>query len=72
MSEIYDCIRNAPLQPEPITIEIGRQLPEGFCRQVQVVDGQPIRCEPPYGCIMARHLVHMGSQPVSTPLDPGC
>jgi Uma2 family endonuclease len=33
------------LQPEPITVEIWRELPEEFCRQVEVVNGQAVRCE---------------------------
>ena len=35
------------LQPEPITVEIWRDLPEEFCRQVEVVNGQAARCEFP-------------------------
>ena len=35
------------LQPEPITVEIWRELPEEFCRQVEVVNGQAVRCEAP-------------------------
>lgn len=35
------------LQPEPITVEIWRDLPEEFCRQVEVVNGQAVRCEAP-------------------------
>lgn len=35
------------LQPEPISVEIWRELPEEFCRQVEVVNGQAVRCEAP-------------------------
>jgi Uma2 family endonuclease len=35
------------MQPEPITVEIWKQLPEEFCRQVEVVGGQAVRCESP-------------------------
>jgi Uma2 family endonuclease len=45
MSAIYDWATPENLQPEPITEEIWRNLPEEFCRQVEVVNGQAIRCE---------------------------
>jgi hypothetical protein len=35
------------LLPEPITLEIWRKLPEDYCRQVEVANGQAIRCEAP-------------------------
>jgi Uma2 family endonuclease len=47
MSAIYDWATPGNLQPEPITEEIWRNLPEEFCRQVEVVNGQAIRCESP-------------------------
>jgi len=47
MSEIYDWATPGNLQPEPITEEIWRHLPEEFCRQVEVVNGQAIRCDSP-------------------------
>jgi Uma2 family endonuclease len=47
VSEIFDWAKSAPMQPEPITVEIWRQLPEEFCRQVEVVDGQAVRCDSP-------------------------
>lgn len=47
MSAIYDWATPENLQPEPITEEIWRNLPEEFCRQVEVVNGQAIRCESP-------------------------
>ena len=40
-----NCYEN--LQPEPITVEIWRDLPEEFCAQVEVVNGQAVRCETP-------------------------
>ncbi len=47
MSAIYDWATAGNLQPEPITVEIWRQLPEDFCRLVEVVNGQAIRCDAP-------------------------
>ena len=47
MSAIYDWAKAGNLQPEPITAEIWRQLPEDFCRQVEVVNGQAIRRDAP-------------------------
>lgn len=47
MSAIYDWATPENLQPEPITGEIWRNLPEEFCRQVEVVNGQAVRCESP-------------------------
>lgn len=47
MSAIFDWATPENLQPEPITLEIWRELPEEFCRQVEVVDGQAIRCDSP-------------------------
>jgi hypothetical protein len=47
VSAIYDWATAGNLQPEPITVEIWRQLPEDFCRQVEVVNGQAIRCDAP-------------------------
>src|SRR5258708_465533 len=47
MSAIFDWAVPENLQPEPITVEIWRQLPEEFCRQVEVLNGQAIRCESP-------------------------
>ena len=35
MSEIFDWASTARMHPEPITVEIWRQLPEEFCRQVE-------------------------------------
>jgi Uma2 family endonuclease len=47
MSAIYDWATAGNLQPEPITEEIWRNLPEEFCRQVEVVNGQAVRCDAP-------------------------
>lgn len=44
---IYDWAVTANLQPEPITVEVWRNLPEEFCRQVELVNGQVVRCEKP-------------------------
>ncbi len=47
MGAIHDWATPEILQPEPITVEIWRDLPEEFCRQVEVVNGQAVRCEAP-------------------------
>src|ERR1700735_281665 len=47
MGAIHDWATPENLQPEPITVEIWRELPEEFCRQVEVVNGQAVRCEAP-------------------------
>lgn len=47
MSGIFAWARADNLQPEPITIDIWRRLPEDFCRQVEIVDGQAVRCDAP-------------------------
>lgn len=47
MSEIFDWVDKAGMQPEPITVEIWKQLPEEFRRGVEVVEGQAVRCESP-------------------------
>jgi hypothetical protein len=44
---IYDWAVIANLQPEPITVEVWRNLPEEFCSQVELVNGQVVRCEHP-------------------------
>jgi Uma2 family endonuclease len=44
---IYDWAVAANLQPEPISVEVWRNLPEEFCKQVEVVNGQAVRCEKP-------------------------
>ncbi|MEV0617052.1 Uma2 family endonuclease [Nonomuraea sp. NPDC050404] len=61
MSEVFDWVHKAELQPEPITVDIWKQLPEEFCRQVEVVGGQAVRCEPPSRLhqTMARRLTNM-------------
>jgi hypothetical protein len=47
MGAIHDWATPENLQPEPITVDIWRELPEEFCRQVEVVNGQAVRCEAP-------------------------
>lgn len=47
MSGIYDWATAENLQPEPITVAIWRRLPEEFCREVEIVNGQATRCEVP-------------------------
>ena len=61
MSEIFDWVHKAQMQPEPITVDIWRQLPEEFCRQVEVVDGQAVRCQSPSRMhqTVTRHLTNM-------------
>src|ERR1700746_81978 len=44
---IYDWATIANLQPEPISVEVWRNLPEEFCEQVELVNGQVVRCEKP-------------------------
>jgi Uma2 family endonuclease len=44
---IYDWAVTANLQPEPITVEAWRNLPEDFSSQVEVVNGQAVRRERP-------------------------
>lgn len=44
---IYDWATTANLQPEPISVEVWRNLPEEFCQQVELVNGQVVRCEKP-------------------------
>ncbi|MBF6180338.1 Uma2 family endonuclease [Nocardia otitidiscaviarum] len=47
MTGIFDWANLDNLQPEPITVEIWRKLPEEFCRRVEVVNGSALRCEEP-------------------------
>lgn len=44
---IYDWAVPANLQPAPVTVEVWRNLPEDFCREVEVVNGQVVRCDKP-------------------------
>jgi Uma2 family endonuclease len=46
-TSIYDWAVPENLQPEPVTVEIWRNLPEEFCRQVELVNGQVVRAEKP-------------------------
>src|SRR4051794_19457074 len=52
------------LQAEPITVELWKKLPEDFCRQVEVVNGQAVRCESPSRLHqkMTRKLANMVEQ----------
>ncbi|MEQ4715379.1 Uma2 family endonuclease [Nonomuraea sp. B19D2] len=61
MSEIFDWVSKTELQPEPITLDIWKRLPEEFCRQVEVINGQAVRCESPTRLHqkMSRHLANM-------------
>ncbi|WP_051179336.1 Uma2 family endonuclease [Nocardia concava] len=47
MSDLFDWARLENLQPAPITVEIWKELPEDFCRQVEVVNGEAVRAEAP-------------------------
>jgi Uma2 family endonuclease len=47
VSEIFDWAKTVRWQPEPITLAIWQELPEEFCRQVELVDGQAVRCASP-------------------------
>ncbi|WP_282785691.1 MULTISPECIES: Uma2 family endonuclease [unclassified Nocardia] len=47
MSGMLDWAREENLQPEPITVEIWKKLPEDFCRLVEVENGQAVRAESP-------------------------
>ncbi|WP_446225915.1 Uma2 family endonuclease [Nocardia sp. IBHARD005] len=47
MSAIFDWATSGNLQPEPVTLEIWRKLPEDYCRQVEVVNGDIVRAESP-------------------------
>lgn len=46
-ASIYDWAVPSNLQPEPITVEVWRKLPEEFSREVELVNGQAVRCERP-------------------------
>jgi Uma2 family endonuclease len=47
LSELLDWAREENLQPAPITLEIWKELPEDFCRLVEVVNGEAVRAEAP-------------------------
>jgi Uma2 family endonuclease len=47
LSELFDWAREENLQPEPITLDAWRKLPEEFCRLVEVVNGEAVRAEAP-------------------------
>lgn len=44
---IFDWAVTTNLQPEPVTVDVWRNLPEEFCRQVELVNGQVVRSEKP-------------------------
>lgn len=44
---IFDWARPDNVQPEPITVEIWRELPEEYCRLVEIVNGDAVRSESP-------------------------
>ena len=44
---IFDWAVPSNLQPRPITVDVWRQLPEDFCREVELVNGQVVRCDKP-------------------------
>lgn len=71
MDAIHDWATPENLQPEPITVEIWRDLPEEFCRQVEVVNGQAVRCEAPRRAhqTAARRLAAVleAAQPITSP-----
>jgi len=47
MSAVFDWAREENLQPELITVEVWRELPEEFCRLVEIVNGEAVRAESP-------------------------
>ncbi|MEU2253109.1 Uma2 family endonuclease [Nocardia xishanensis] len=47
MSALLDWAREENLQPEPITVDIWKTMPEDFCRLVEVVNGEAVRAEAP-------------------------
>jgi Uma2 family endonuclease len=61
VKEIFEWAKSMPIQPEPITVDIWKRLPEDFCRQVEVVDGQAVRCASPSRLHqkVTRHLANM-------------
>ncbi|MGY0501437.1 Uma2 family endonuclease [Nocardia sp. FBN12] len=47
MSAIFDWARPDNIQPEPITLDIWRELTEEFCRLVEIANGDAVRCVSP-------------------------
>jgi Uma2 family endonuclease len=47
LSDLLDWAREENLQPEPITLDIWKKLPEDFCRLVEIVNGDAVRAEAP-------------------------
>ena len=64
MGAIHDWATPENLQPEPISVEIWRDLPEEFCRQMEVVNGQAVRCE------ASRRTHQAATRRLATVLDP--
>lgn len=47
MTGVLEWARAENLQPEPITLDVWKQLPRDFCRLVEVVNGDVVRTEVP-------------------------
>ncbi|MFB8282592.1 Uma2 family endonuclease [Nocardia colli] len=47
MSAVFDWAKEENLQPAPITVAIWKELPEAFCRLVEIVNGEAVRAESP-------------------------
>ncbi|WP_067573040.1 Uma2 family endonuclease [Nocardia acidivorans] len=45
MTGVLEWARAENLQPEPITLEVWKQLPRDFCRLVEVVNGDVVRAD---------------------------
>lgn len=45
MSAVFDWAKEENLQPAPITVAIWKELPEAFCRLVEIVNGEAVRAE---------------------------
>ncbi|MFF2556144.1 Uma2 family endonuclease [Nocardia sp. NPDC058058] len=46
MTGVLEWARAENLQPEPITLDVWKQLPRDFCRIVEVVNGDVVRADP--------------------------
>lgn len=79
---IIDWAVSSSLQPKPVTVDIWRQLPEAFCREAELVNGQVVRCDKPSrqhqvaaGRIVAAPEAvagaHMAAEPASCPDTTG-
>ncbi|WP_458690403.1 Uma2 family endonuclease [Nocardia tengchongensis] len=47
MSGVLEWARAENLQPEPITLDVWKELPPDFCRLVEVINGDVVRAETP-------------------------